>query len=128
LETSPQPSPEQQAIIAARCADLGGSLRVLAFAGSGKTTALRLLAEADTTPALYIAYNKSTQRAPKGGSPLMSPAAPCTVSPSGRGGCSISSGHPAPCPLRLAERFAWTDHLEARGTAFEGCPPLPIRC
>ena len=34
---------------------------MVAFAGSGKTTALRLLAEADTTPALYLAYNKSTQ-------------------------------------------------------------------
>jgi hypothetical protein len=38
-------------------------LRVVAFAGSGKTTALRLLALADTTPALYLAYNKSTQLA-----------------------------------------------------------------
>jgi hypothetical protein len=65
LETSLQHSPEQP-IIAARCADPGGSLRVLAFAGSGKTTALRLLAEADTTPALYIAYNKSTQREAQG--------------------------------------------------------------
>jgi hypothetical protein len=62
-ETSLQPSPEQEAIITARLADPGGSLRVTAFAGSGKTTALRLLAEADTTPALYIAYNKSTQLA-----------------------------------------------------------------
>jgi superfamily I DNA/RNA helicase len=63
LESSLQPSPEQAAIIAARRADPGGSLRVVAFAGSGKTTALRLLAEADTTPALYLAYNKSTQLA-----------------------------------------------------------------
>ncbi len=62
-ETSLQPSPEQEAIIAARLADPGGSLRVVAFAGSGKTTALRLLAEASTTPALYLAYNKSTQLA-----------------------------------------------------------------
>jgi hypothetical protein len=62
-ETSLQPSPEQQAIIAARRADPAGSLRVVAFVGSGKTTALRLLAEADTTPALYLAYNKSTQPA-----------------------------------------------------------------
>jgi ABC-type phosphonate transport system ATPase subunit len=60
LETSLQPNPEQQAIIAARRADPGGSLRVVAFAGSGKTTALRLLAETDTTPALYLAYKKST--------------------------------------------------------------------
>ena len=60
-ETSLQPSPEQEAIIAARRADPGSSLRVLAFAGTGKTTALHLLAEADTTPALYLAYNKSTQ-------------------------------------------------------------------
>jgi hypothetical protein len=36
---------------------------VVAFAGSGKTTALRLLAGADSTPALYLAYNKSTQLA-----------------------------------------------------------------
>jgi hypothetical protein len=36
---------------------------VVAFAGSGKTTALRLLALADRTPALYLAYNKSTQLA-----------------------------------------------------------------
>jgi F-box protein, helicase, 18 len=65
-ETSLQPSPEQEAIVATRRADPGGSLRVLAFAGSGKTTALRLLAGADTTPALYIAYNKSTQLAAQG--------------------------------------------------------------
>src|SRR5215208_1958349 len=63
LESSLQPSPEQAAIIAARRADPGGSLRVVAFAGSGKTTALRLLALADPTPALYLAYNKSTQLA-----------------------------------------------------------------
>jgi len=63
LEPSLQPSPEQAAIIAARRADPGGSLRVVAFAGSGKTTALRLLAEAEGTPALYLAYNKSTQLA-----------------------------------------------------------------
>jgi hypothetical protein len=62
-ETSLQPSPEQDAIIAARRADPGGPLRVVAFAGSGKTTALRLLAQADSTPALYLAYNKSTQLA-----------------------------------------------------------------
>ena len=36
---------------------------MVAFAGSGKTTALRLLALADITPALYLAYNKSTQLA-----------------------------------------------------------------
>jgi hypothetical protein len=63
LESSLQPSPEQAAIIAARRADPGGSLRVVAFAGSGKTTALRLLALTDSTPALYLAYNKSTQLA-----------------------------------------------------------------
>ncbi len=62
-ETSLQLSPEQETIIAARRADPAGSLRVVAFAGSGKTTALRLVAEADTTPALYLAYNKSTQLA-----------------------------------------------------------------
>ena len=56
-----QPSPEQLALIAARRADPGGSLRVLAFAGAGKTTALRLLAEADPSPALYLAYNKAAQ-------------------------------------------------------------------
>ena len=46
METSLQPSPEQDAIITTRRADPGGSLRVVAFAGSGKTTALRLLAVA----------------------------------------------------------------------------------
>src|SRR4051794_37375783 len=56
-----QPSPEQQALIDARRADPRGSLRVLAFAGAGKTTALRLLAEADPSPALYLAYNKAAQ-------------------------------------------------------------------
>src|SRR3954452_20105981 len=60
-ETLLQPSPEQQALIAARQADPAGSLRVLAFAGAGKTTALRLLAEADPSPALYLAYNKAAQ-------------------------------------------------------------------
>ena len=44
-ESPLQPSPEQDAILAARHADPAGSLRVLAFAG--KTTALRLLAGAD---------------------------------------------------------------------------------
>src|SRR5690242_9097819 len=56
-----QPSPEQQAVIAARRADPAGSLRVLAFAGTGKTTALKLLAEADPSPAPYLAYNKAAQ-------------------------------------------------------------------
>ena len=56
-----QPSPEQDAIVAARRADPQGSLRVLAFAGTGKTTALQLLAEADPTPGLYLAYNKAAQ-------------------------------------------------------------------
>ena len=56
-----QPSPEQDAIIAARHVDPAGSLRVVAFAGTGKTTALKLLAEADPTPGLYIAYNKGAQ-------------------------------------------------------------------
>src|SRR5690349_7810375 len=60
-ETPLQPSPEQLALIAARRADPTGSLRVLAFAGAGKTTALRLLAEADPSPALYLAYNKAAQ-------------------------------------------------------------------
>jgi hypothetical protein len=55
-ETSLQPGPEQQAIIAARRADPAGTLCIAAFAGTGKTTALRLLAEADTTPALYLAW------------------------------------------------------------------------
>src|SRR4051795_6037069 len=60
-ETPLQPSPEQLALIDARRADPAGSLRVLAFAGAGKTTALRLLAEADPSPALYLAYNKAAQ-------------------------------------------------------------------
>jgi hypothetical protein len=60
-ETPLQPSPEQQALIDARRADPAGSLRVLAFASSGKTTVLRLLAGADPSPALYLAYNKSAQ-------------------------------------------------------------------
>ena len=60
-ETPLQPSPEQRALVDARRADPAGSLRVLAFAGAGKTTALRLLAEADPSPALYLAYNKAAQ-------------------------------------------------------------------
>src|SRR3954453_6580061 len=60
-ETPLQPSPEQLALIAARRADPRGSLRVLAFAGAGKTTALRLLAEAAPSPALYLPYNKAPQ-------------------------------------------------------------------
>src|SRR5689334_8754359 len=60
-ETSLQPSPEQHALIDARRADPAGSLRVLAFAGSGKTTALQLLAAADPSPALYLAYNKAAR-------------------------------------------------------------------
>jgi len=58
-ETPLQPSPEQRALVDARRADPAGSLRVLAFAGAGKTTALRLLA--DPSPALYLAHNKSAQ-------------------------------------------------------------------
>jgi superfamily I DNA/RNA helicase len=49
-ETSLQPNPEQDAIVASRRADPAGSLRVVAFAGCGKTTALRLRAEADSNP------------------------------------------------------------------------------
>src|SRR3954453_10780901 len=62
-ETPLRPSPEQDAIVAARRADPQGSLRVLAFAGTGKTTALQLLAAADPTPGLYLAYNKAAQLA-----------------------------------------------------------------
>ena len=62
-ETPLRPSPEQDAIVAARRADPQGSLRVLAFAGTGKTTALQLLAEADPAPGLYLAYNKGAQLA-----------------------------------------------------------------
>jgi hypothetical protein len=79
-ESSLQPSPEQAAIIAARRADPGGSLRVVAFAGSGKTTALRLLAEAESTPALYLAYNKST----RGKSPGSQAGAERSLTRSGR--------------------------------------------
>ena len=57
-ETSLQPSLEQDAIVAARRADPAGSLRVLAFAGTGKTTALKLLAEADPTSGLYVAQGR----------------------------------------------------------------------
>src|SRR4051794_40538716 len=60
-ETLLQPSPEQLTLIDARRADPAGSLRVFAFAGSGKTTALKLLAEADPSPALYLAYDKAAQ-------------------------------------------------------------------
>jgi hypothetical protein len=49
-ETSLQPSPEQDSIVASRRADPAGSLRVVAFGGCGKTTALRLRAEADSNP------------------------------------------------------------------------------
>src|SRR3954447_16192455 len=62
-ETPLQPSLEQDAIVAARRADPQGSLRVLAFAGTGKTTALQLLAQADPPPGLYLAYNKAAQLA-----------------------------------------------------------------
>src|SRR3954451_64791 len=60
-ETLLQPSPEQLTLIDARRADPAGSLRVLALAGSGKTTPPRLLAEAAPSPALYLAYNKAAQ-------------------------------------------------------------------
>src|SRR3954453_12218206 len=60
-ETPLQPSPEQRALADARRADPAGSPRVLAFAGAGKTTALRLLAEADPSPPLSLAYNKAAQ-------------------------------------------------------------------
>jgi hypothetical protein len=49
-------SPEQDAIVPARRADPQGSLRVLAFAGTGKTTALRLLAEAEPAPGLWLRW------------------------------------------------------------------------
>ena len=57
VEAPLQPSPEQHALIDARRADPAGPSRVLAFAGAGKTTALRLPAEADPSPALCLGYN-----------------------------------------------------------------------
>ncbi len=37
----------------------GGNLRIDAYAGAGKTTTLRMLAESKPSPALYLAFNRS---------------------------------------------------------------------
>src|SRR5204863_7395898 len=50
-----------QALTAARRAAPAAPLRVLAFAAAGTTTALRLLAEPEPSPALYLAYNTAAQ-------------------------------------------------------------------
>lgn len=55
-----KPTDEQQAIIAA--AQTGGSMKIEAGAGSGKTSTLRLVAEALAPKrGLYLAYNKAIQ-------------------------------------------------------------------
>lgn len=56
--TSPvQPVVEQQRALELFCA--GGNLRVDAYAGTGKTTTLRLLAGSKPGRALYLAFNRS---------------------------------------------------------------------
>ena len=80
-ETPLQPSPEQLALIDARRADPAGSLRVLAFAGAGKTTALRLLAEADPSPPSTWPTTRPPSSRPGPASRPTSPAAPSTASP-----------------------------------------------
>jgi superfamily I DNA/RNA helicase len=55
-----QATPEQQEIV--RAVSSGGNLLVSALAGTGKTTTLRLIAEADPgRKGLYLAYNKNMQ-------------------------------------------------------------------
>lgn len=97
-ETPLQPSPEQDAIVAARRADPTGSLRVVAFAGAGKTTTLRLLAEADPTPALYIAYN-----------------------------WRLYSGEPVPDVPSLARFRGWDELVEEAGEAHDPEPRFLVQ-
>lgn len=59
-----QPTEEQVEII--RAAQNGGSLKIYAAAGSGKTTTMRLCAEALGDSSLYIAFNKSVADEAKG--------------------------------------------------------------
>jgi hypothetical protein len=54
---SHKPTPEQQAVIDAYAA--GESLVVVAVAGAGKTTTLKMAANATGRRALYVAYNKA---------------------------------------------------------------------
>lgn len=52
-----QPTPEQQ-----ECEDVflsGDSMKINAFAGSGKTSTLKLLARAKVSPGVYLCFNKS---------------------------------------------------------------------
>ena len=63
------PTQEQQAIIDAYLA--GKNLVINAFAGTGKTTTLRVLAEANPRArVLYLAYNKSAQIDARGSFPV----------------------------------------------------------
>jgi hypothetical protein len=52
-----QPTAEQQQAIALFRTD--GSLKINAFAGSGKTTTLTLLSRTTTRPGIYLAFNRS---------------------------------------------------------------------
>lgn len=52
-----KPTPEQEAAKEAFLA--GGSLKITAFAGAGKTSTLRLLASSTTSRGLYFAFNKA---------------------------------------------------------------------
>lgn len=55
-----KPTPEQQAIIDHPMRQ-GDALKVIAYAGAGKTSTLRALAEARDDETLYLAFNKSVE-------------------------------------------------------------------
>jgi hypothetical protein len=68
MTTRLEPTHEQQAIIAA--ARSGKHLVIQAGAGTGKTSTLRMVADAlESRPAIYIAYNAAIAREAKGGFP-----------------------------------------------------------
>ncbi len=51
-----QPVAEQRLAVELLLA--GGNLRIDAYAGAGKTTTLKMLAESTLSPALYLAFNR----------------------------------------------------------------------
>lgn len=61
------PTPEQEAAIAAFMT--GGSLKVAAFAGAGKTSVLKMMARRHGGRGLYLAFNKKIAREARGDFP-----------------------------------------------------------
>ncbi|WP_448208219.1 UvrD-helicase domain-containing protein [Azospirillum sp. sgz302134] len=59
--THPTPTGEQRAILDAWRSNPNEHLAIVAYAGAGKSSTLKMLARADTRPNLYICFNKNIQ-------------------------------------------------------------------